>query len=122
MLTEQTEHFVFIFSNPTNNSIIGTIGNTTINILDNDPASVKNILGEKNCLLIPNPSNDKVLLMSNGQFEFYEIRDAAGRIISASNINSQTVSSILLNNFNAGVYFVYLHNLKGVEILKLIKQ
>jgi hypothetical protein len=119
---ESMEHFVLTLSNPTNNSAIGNVGNTIVNILDNDPNSIQTILGDKNSLLIPNPANDKVILITNGQFDFYEIRDAAGRIIAATNIHAQTASTIQLNNYAAGIYFVYLHNAEGAEVMKLMKQ
>ncbi|MEI7801813.1 MAG: Calx-beta domain-containing protein [Bacteroidota bacterium] len=119
---EPMEHFVLTLSNPTNNSAIGNVGNTLVNIIDNDPNSIQSILGDKNSLLIPNPANDKVILITNGQYDFYEIRDAAGRIIAATNIHAQTASTIMLNNFAAGIYFVYLHNSEGAEVMKLMKQ
>lgn len=119
---ESMEHFVLTLSNPTNNSAIGNVGNTVVNIIDNDPNSIQTILGDKNSLLVPNPANDKVILITNGEYDFYEIRDAAGRIIAATNIHAQTASTIQLNNYAAGIYFVYLHNSEGAQVMKLMKQ
>ncbi len=123
-INETTEHFVLTLSNFTNNSAFNTnlFLSTTINIIDNDPIGISNILNNKNVLLFPNPANDNAILITNGQFNYFEIRDAAGRILQAANIQNQTVSNIDITDFSAGVYFVCIHNASQTEVLKLVKQ
>lgn len=121
-LIESMEHFVLTLSNFTNSSAVGNTGSTQINIIDNDPNAVKDILNDKNVLLIPNPANDKAILITNGSFEYFEIRDAAGRIILATNIHNQNTYTIQLTDFAVGVYFVSLHSSTQNEVVKLMKQ
>ena len=123
-LVESTEHFVLTLSNFTNNSALNTnlSESIQINIIDNDPNSAKEILNGNEVMLIPNPTNEKAILFTNGKFEFFEIRDSAGRIIQASNIHNQKTATIKLTDFAAGVYFVSVFNGNISETLKLIKQ
>lgn len=123
-LVESTEHFVLTLSNFTNNSALNTnlSESIQINIIDNDPNSTKEILNGNEVMLIPNPTNEKAILLTNGKFEFFEIRDSAGRIIQASNIHNQKTATIKLTDFAAGVYFVSVFNDNISKTLKLIKQ
>lgn len=123
-LVESTEHFVLTLSNFTNNSALNTnlSESIQINIIDNDPNSTKEILNGNKVILIPNPTNEKAILFTNGKFEFFEIRDSAGRIIQASNIHNQKTATIKLTDFAAGIYFVSVFNGNISETLKLIKQ
>lgn len=121
-LFEPMEHFVLTLSNFTNNSAVGNVGSTEINIIDNDPDAVQEILDNKSVMLIPNPANDNAILLSNGQFEYFEIRDASGRILQATNIHNQQAYSIQLSDFAAGVYFVCIHSAAQSQVLKLMKQ
>jgi len=123
-LVESTEHFILTLSNFTNNSALNTnlSESIQINIIDNDLNSTKEILNGNEVMLIPNPTNEKAILLTNGKFEFFEIRDSAGRIIQASNIHNQKTATINLTDFAAGVYFVSVFNGNISETLKLIKQ
>ncbi len=121
-LFEPMEHFVLTLSNFTNNSALGNVGSIQINIIDNDPDAVQEILENKSVMLIPNPANDNAILLTNGQFEYFEIRDASGRILQATNIHNQKANSIQLTDFAAGVYFICLHSATQSEVVKLMKQ
>ncbi len=121
-LFEPMEHFVLTLSNFTNSSAAGNVSSIEINIIDNDPDGIKEILNGKNVLLIPNPAGNKATLITNGAFEFYEIRDAAGKILQATNIQNQTATTISLTDFSNGIYFISLHSATQTEMVKLMKQ
>ncbi len=123
-IIEPTEHFVLTLSNFTNNSALNTnlSGSMQINITDNDPNSINEILNNKKVMLIPNPTNEKTLLLTNGKFEYFEIRDSAGKLLQATNIHNQKTATIIITDLSPGAYFVIVHNGKNSETLKLIKQ
>lgn len=81
--------------------------------------AVNGALNDNQFSVYPNPFNDVVYLQWAGAEATYELRDAAGKLISSAALQkSQSINTAKLER---GTYFIKVISEKGVEQIKLVK-
>lgn len=95
----------------------------------NTPTEVKSLVSiQKNHLtefieLYPNPSSDKIhIKLSEGEIEKIEVINLKGQTLLQKDSNIYNSTSIEINSFEKGVYFLKILTSKGIVIQKIMKE
>lgn len=98
----------------------GVLENQRIDLVQNNPASLKEIIFEAS--LYPNPALENLTIkIANGSADSIELYDTSGKRINTYNLSNK-VTEIELSSMEKGLYFVhFLNNGKFISSQKLVK-
>ena len=122
--TEGTDRFTFTVSDGEG----GWIGITPFEIVLDESAttvSIENVLAESLVTLYPNPAKDLVqldltdLATKNVLIRVFNVQ---GKLIFLQNVDNPTVTNIVTNNFDNGLYFLKMEMEEGALTKKLVIQ
>lgn len=100
---------------------------------DNQIAMMKEITGCQNPLKVneievaqkinvaPNPTNGLLTINSGNKINKINVVDITGQLVISENINNN-VAQLSLANLASGIYFVKANTVKGIEVVKVVKE
>jgi Secretion system C-terminal sorting domain/Calx-beta domain len=117
-LVEGNETILLAIGNPVN-CTVGSIGASTVTIIDNDfPVGVSTSkLVEFN--MYPNPANAELSILSNNNIVEVQVINNLGQLVKSVLVNS-TESKINIEELNAGIYTVVVIAEEGKSMKKLM--
>jgi PKD repeat protein len=100
------------------NSVCSQTVQQTIQILD--LATGFNQLNDLNTRIFPNPANDQITLVIDGNKEsVFEIHDLTGKLVSSHQLNSVT-NQIQVSNLEGGIYLGTVRQNGSVKTFRLV--
>lgn len=79
-------------------------------------------LGQGLVLIYPNPTSGMVQISWQKAFQFIEVTDARGRLLTKMNVTDKLSQTFDVSLYSSGVYFVHLIGEEGRTVFELIKQ
>lgn len=95
----------------------GCSNDATTDIVVDACLGIEEITTEIN--VYPNPANDHLIIELDGEFN-YTITDARGRVVSEGSANNSTTVNV--QSFDYGVYFVNVHANEKSSTIRVVKQ
>lgn len=109
------------FTNGQGDLMIGVLENERYDLVNNNPAAV-NELDETNLLLFPNPTTNTITLTHKNNISKIQLLGMYGNVIQSA-ISVESGSSVSLENYPAGVYFIQYTSENGSVLSKrVVKQ